>query len=79
MEGGRSDPSPLWFGSNRRSACSFKAIEDNRGQAKTKMVRARDVKEIIERIYQNAGGRELLADHEPLERSLYEGIDTDES
>ncbi len=42
------------------------------GDAKTQMVKARDVKKIIELIYQNAKGRELLADGQPIDRSLYQ-------
>ncbi len=41
------------------------------GNAKTQMIKARDVKEIIELIYKNANGRELLADYEPIDSSLY--------
>ncbi len=41
------------------------------GRAKTQMVRARDIKRIIELIYKNADGRELLSDHIPLDPSLY--------
>ncbi len=41
------------------------------GNAKTQMLRARDVKRIIELIYKNAEGRELLADNMPLDEWLY--------
>ncbi len=44
------------------------------GNAKTQMVRARDVKEIVELIYKRAGGRELLSDNEPLDAELYQKI-----
>ncbi len=42
------------------------------GRAKTQLLRARDAKEIIARIYKNAAGRELLADDAPLDPALYQ-------
>ncbi len=51
----------------------FGAIEyGTLGNAKTQLVKARDIKKIIELIYKNANGKELLADNQPLDKRLYE-------
>lgn len=41
------------------------------GGAKTQLCSARIMKEVMELIYQRSGGRELLADDEPLDEALY--------
>ncbi len=42
------------------------------GNAKTQLIKAKDIKKIIELIYKNAKGKELLSDSIPLDKSLYE-------
>ncbi len=44
------------------------------GNARTQMIRARDIKWIMELIYKNAKGRELLADGRPLDPALYQNL-----
>ncbi len=46
------------------------------GNAKTQMIRTADIKEIIELIYKNASGRELLSDSTPLDNDLYKNNKT---
>lgn len=42
------------------------------GNAKAQLCPARDIFKIIEKIYKNSGGAELLADEKPLDKGLYE-------
>lgn len=41
------------------------------GGAKTQLLAARDIFSVIEKIYKNCGGAELLADEKPLDKGLY--------
>ncbi len=62
-----------YFGKFEAAFDYYKCIEySNLGNAKTQMIKARDIKRVIENIYKNACGRELLADHKPLDINLYQ-------
>ncbi len=43
------------------------------GNARVQLCSARRMKDVVELIYQNSAGKELLADHLPLEEGLYKG------
>ncbi len=60
------------FGKFEKAFDYFNAIQYGKlGNANTQMLKAKDVKNIIELIYKNANGRELLADCEPIDERYY--------
>ncbi len=60
------------FGKLEEAFNYFKAINyGTLGNAKTQLIKARDIKKIIELIYNRADGAELLADIKPLDSKLY--------
>ncbi len=62
----------MYFGKFEAAFNYYNCIEHGMlGNAKTQMIKARDVKEIIELIYKNAKGRELLSNSNSLDIDLY--------